>query len=123
MHLRVLGKDGGTDADIAQAVLYAARLSNASGTLPPQRADVINLSLGGPGSTSSLQNAINSAFNAGVVVFAAAGNNNSGTAFFPASYSHVVSVSAVDINARRRRTRTTTRAWTCALLAATRPSI
>jgi serine protease len=99
MHMRVLGTEGGTDADIAQAVLYAARLTNASGTLPAQRADVINMSLGGPGSNATLQNAINSAFAAGVVVFGAAGNNNSGTAFYPAAYSHVISVSAVDINA------------------------
>lgn len=98
MHLRVLGTEGGTDADIGQAILYAARLANASGTLPAQRADVINLSLGGPGSTSSVQSAINSAVAAGVVVFAAAGNNNSSTAFFPAAYNNVISVSAVDIN-------------------------
>ena len=98
MHLRVLGKGGGTDSDIAQAILYAARLANASGTLPATRADVINLSLGGPGSTSTVQSAVNAAFAAGVTIFAAAGNNNSGTAFFPASYNNVVSVSAVDIN-------------------------
>ena len=98
MHLRALGIGGGTDADIAQAILYAARLTNGSGTLPLQRADVINMSLGGPGSTASVQSAINSAFAAGVTLFAASGNNNSGTAFFPASYNNVISVSAVDIN-------------------------
>ncbi|MDZ4772488.1 MAG: S8 family serine peptidase [Planctomycetota bacterium] len=101
MHLRALGQGGGTDADIAQAILYAARLTNASGTLPAQRADVINMSLGGPGSTSSVQSAINSAVGAGVVIFAASGNNNSGTAFFPASYNNVISVSAVDINSEK----------------------
>lgn len=101
MHLRVLGKGGGTDADIAQAILYAARLANASGTLPPVAARVINMSLGGPGSTSSVQNAINAANTAGVSIFAAAGNNNSSVAFFPASYNHVVSVSAVDIQSNK----------------------
>jgi serine protease len=34
-------------------------------------------------------------------VIAAAGNNNSGAAFFPASYSGVVSVSAVDFNSNK----------------------
>lgn len=101
MHLRALGIGGGTDADIAQAILYAARLANASGTLPAQRADVINMSLGGPGSTASVQSAINSAVGAGVVVLAAAGNNNSGVAFFPASYANVISISAVDINSQK----------------------
>ncbi len=49
MPLRVLGRGGGTDYDIQQAVLYAAGLPNDSKTAPPKRADVINLSLGGPG--------------------------------------------------------------------------
>lgn len=98
MHLRVLGKGGGADSDIAQAVLYAARLTNATGLLPAVRADVINMSLGSPGSTATMQSAVTAARNAGVIVFAAAGNNNSGVAFFPAAYANVVSVSAVDIN-------------------------
>ncbi len=101
MHLRVLGLQGGTDADIAQAVRYAAGLSNSSGTLPPSRAHIINLSLGGPGQTSTMQSAVTAARNAGVVIFAAAGNNNSSQSFFPASYAGVVSVSAVDRNAQK----------------------
>ncbi|MBL8859341.1 MAG: S8 family peptidase [Planctomycetes bacterium] len=101
MHLRALGIGGGTDADIAQAILYAARLTNGSGQLPAQRADIINMSLGGPGSTASVQSAINSAVAAGVTLFGASGNNNSGTAFFPASYNNVISVSAVDINSAK----------------------
>lgn len=101
MHLRVLGLNGGSDADIAQAVRYAARLSNSSGTLPPQKARVINMSLGGPGSNNTMQAAVTAARNAGVVIIAAAGNNNSSELFFPASYNGVVSVSAVDINAAK----------------------
>jgi len=101
MHLRVLGLNGGTDADIAQSVRYAARLSNSSGTLPAQRARVINMSLGGPGSNSTMQSAVTAARNAGVAIIAAAGNNNSSTLFFPASYSGVISVAAVDINAAK----------------------
>ncbi len=101
MHLRVLGLQGGTDADIAQAVRYAAGLSNSSGIVPPSRAHIINMSLGGPGQTTTMQNAVNAARNAGVVIFAAAGNNNSSQSFFPASYNGVVSVSAVDRNAQK----------------------
>lgn len=98
MHLRVLGKEGGTDADIAQSVRYAAGLANSSGTVPAQRAHVINMSLGGEGSTNTLAQAVTAARAAGVVLFAASGNNNSAKAFFPASYNGVVSVSAVDRN-------------------------
>lgn len=101
MHLRVLGLQGGTDADIAQAVRYAAGLTNSSGLVPPDRADIINMSLGGAGSTQTMQSAVTAARNAGVVIFAAAGNNNSSQSFFPASYNGVVSVSAVDRNAAK----------------------
>jgi len=101
MHLRVLGVDGGTDADIANAIRYAARLTNASGTLPAVRANVINMSLGGPGSSSTVQSAVTAARGQGVVVFAAAGNENSGTRSYPAAYNGVISISAVDLNAAR----------------------
>ncbi len=96
MPLRVLGVDGsGNDADIAQAILYAAQETNISGTTPAQRADVINLSLGGPGFSNSLQSAVNSAVNKGVIVIAAAGNESSAVPSYPAAFSNVISVSAV----------------------------
>lgn len=101
MHVRVLGVGGGTDFDIAHAILYAANLANASGQTPGAPVDVINLSLGGPGSTQTAQNAITAARNAGVTIFAAAGNNNSSTAFYPASYNGVISISAVDFNLQK----------------------
>jgi subtilisin family serine protease len=101
MHLRVLGKQGGTDFDIANAVRYAAQLANDSQTTPPQRANVINMSLGGPGSTATMQSAITAARAQGVVIFAAAGNQNSSQPSFPGAYDGVISVAAVDINAQR----------------------
>lgn len=96
MPLRVLGVDGGTDYDIIQAMRYAARLSNDSGTLPDRRADVINLSLGGPGSSSSARLTVSEVRAAGVIVVAAAGNEASSALFYPAAYDGVISVSAVD---------------------------
>jgi serine protease len=101
MHLRVLGQGGGTDFDIANAVRYAARLSNSSGTLPAERAHIINMSLGGGANNTTFQNAVTAARNAGVVIFAAAGNENTSAPSFPAAYSGVISVSAVDLNAAR----------------------
>ena len=101
MHLRVLGKQGGTDADISNAIRYAAGLSSSAPAPPARRASVINMSLGGPGSSSTTQNAVTAARNAGVVIFAAAGNQNSSQRSFPASFAGVVSVSAVDLNAEK----------------------
>ena len=100
MPLRVLGADGGTDYDISQAMLYAAGLSNDSGTVPAQTAKVINLSLGGyPGGTcsSTLNNAFEKVYNAGVTVFVAAGNEYSTDAINPVALcAHAIAVGAVD---------------------------
>ncbi|MGI9301721.1 MAG: S8 family peptidase [Gammaproteobacteria bacterium] len=98
MPLRALGVGGGTDFDIIQAILFAAGLPNDSGTIPSQRADVINMSLGGPGGCASSQAAINDARNAGVILVAAAGNENNSTPNVPAACDGVISVSTVDIN-------------------------
>jgi len=98
MPLRVLGLNGGTSYDIMQALLYAAQLPNDSGGVPAQRADIINLSLGGYGFSQTEQNVINQVRNQGVMFVAAAGNDASGSPFYPASYNGVISVSAVDIN-------------------------
>jgi hypothetical protein len=59
-------------------------------------ATVINLSWGRGGSPSSgEQNIITAAYNLGVAVVAAAGNDNSSGQFYPARYEHVVAVAAV----------------------------
>ncbi len=100
MPLRALGTDGnGSLSDIAEAIRYAARLSNASGVLPSQRAAVINLSLGTSSASNTMRNAIDAAINAGVVVCAAAGNDGNGEAvLFPAAFSEVIAVAAVDFD-------------------------
>ena len=100
MPLRALGRFGGTDYDIEQAVRYAARLPNDSGTLPEQKADVINLSLGGASNTTVPPEAFRLAREAGVIVVAAAGNEASSGLNYPASLNGVVSVSATTINNR-----------------------
>jgi serine protease len=101
MHIRVLGVGGGTNFDIGEGMKYAAKLANASGQVPPTRANVINMSLGGPGSSQNQQNIINQVRAAGVAVIAAAGNENSSTPSFPASYNGVISVAAVDFAKNR----------------------
>jgi len=98
MPLRVLGLSGGTSYDIMQALRYAAQLPNDSGGIPAQRADIVNLSFGGYSFSQTEQNVIEQVRNQGLMIVAAAGNDASGTPFYPASYNGVISVSAVDIN-------------------------
>jgi serine protease len=97
MPLRAIGQGGGTDFDILQAVRYAAGLDNDSGTLPTQRADIINLSLGGGSFSPVAQELFTEIRGEGITVVAAAGNSASNTPFYPAAYDGVLSVSAVDI--------------------------
>ncbi len=102
MNLRVLGIEGGTIYDIYQAMRYAARLSNDSGTLPSRRADVVNMSLGGAGTSNLLQSGVDDLRGAGVVVVAAAGNNNADAGgYVPANVDGVVAVSAVDLDKKK----------------------
>lgn len=99
MPLRVLGKNGfGTNYDIIQALRYAAGLSNDSGTIPPQAASIINLSLGSSSFSQSEQDLYNTLANMGILVVAAAGNSNSSSPDYPASYNNVISVSATNIS-------------------------
>ncbi len=98
MPVRVLGAGGGSDFDIAQGIRFAAGLDNVSGRRPAQRADVINLSLGGPGVSPAMQEAIRDARAAGTIVVAAAGNDDVDAAgFSPAAFPEVVCVAAVDL--------------------------
>lgn len=97
MPLRVLGRDGGTDYDIEQAVRFAAGLANDSGVLPTRRADVINLSLGGPGFLPGSEEIYDQAYNAGVILVAAAGNQGTNVPNYPAAFGSVLAVGAVDI--------------------------
>jgi len=98
MPCRAIGINGGLRYDIEQCVRYVSGLANDSGTVPPQRADIINLSLGGPTNTTTAPAAYRLARDAGVIVIAAAGNDSSSALFAPAAYNGVVSVSATNIS-------------------------
>jgi serine protease len=101
MPLRVCGIEGCTSYDVMQAVRYAVGMSNDSGTLPPQPANVINISLGGGGYSQAERNLVDEVRRRGALVAAAAGNSNSTAPSYPAAYEGVLSVGAVD--ARRQR--------------------
>jgi subtilisin family serine protease len=57
-------------------------------------ADVINMSWGGPGTSTTAQNIVNYAAGEGCILIAAAGNDDVNTQFYPAAYNNVVSVAA-----------------------------
>lgn len=80
----------GTDSDVADAIIWSAY--NGS--------HVINLSLGGPGDSQTLQNAINFARGKDNVVVASAGNDNSNNKIYPAAYDNVIAVAATNSNDR-----------------------
>jgi serine protease len=97
MPVRVLGLGGeGSFYDIIQGLLFAAGLENDSLTLPARPADIINLSLGSKDTIPDLENTVAQVVGRGVIVIAAAGNNNNANLYYPASYNGVISVSAMD---------------------------
>jgi len=63
-------------------------------------ADVINLSLGGPGVSQSEQDAIRAAYNSGIVVVAAAGNDGV-TTYYPAAYPECMAVASTNSSDER----------------------
>lgn len=91
---KVLGDDGsGYADDIAAAIRHAADQATALNTKV-----VINMSLGSSGESSLITNAVNYAYNRGVLVIAAAGNSGSraGTIGYPGALVNAVAVAALE---------------------------
>lgn len=61
-------------------------------------ADVVNISVGGPTGSSTMQDAVTYAYDAGVVIVCSAGNSGSGSVGYPAAYEECISVAACDYN-------------------------
>ncbi len=98
--IRVLGKCGGTTADIADAIRWAAGMPVPGVPNNPNKALVINMSLGGEGACSNdpvEQSAINDAVAHGVTVVVAAGNSAEDASLStPAGCNGVITVAASD---------------------------
>jgi serine protease len=94
--LRVLGTCGGYTSDIADAMVWASGGSVPGLPANPNRARVLNLSLGGSGTCDTTsQRAITTARANGAVVVVAAGNENRNVSqSSPANCSGVVAVAA-----------------------------
>ncbi len=85
--IKVMGDDGTGGSDTIMAGINAAVYYGA---------DVINMSLGGPGYNSYYEEAVYDAYQAGVAVFCAAGNESAEAAHYPASYKGAISVAALN---------------------------
>ncbi len=85
MPVKVLDENGaGKTSTIAAGIVWAV----------DRGARVVNLSLGGPGTTSALEGAVQYASGKGAVLVAAAGNSGTDTRFYPAAYEQTISVAA-----------------------------
>ncbi len=86
---KALNRSGyGSSDDLAEAITHAA----------DQNADIISMSWGSYTRNILVQHAIQYAYNSGVLLVAAAGNNASSEKAYPAAYNEVIAVSATDRN-------------------------
>ena len=85
--------DGFYDSDIVQGIYWSVN----------NRAKAINLSLGAEQDSRILEHSVDYAWEHGVVVVAAAGNDDTGRPSYPAAYKHVISVSATDQQNKKAR--------------------
>ncbi|MBI5452215.1 peptidase S8 [Candidatus Gottesmanbacteria bacterium] len=89
MNVKVLDDSGsGYYSWITNCIIWAA----------DNGAKVINMSLGGPSKSKTLENAINYAWGKGVVLVAAAGNSGNSSPTYPGYYTNIIAVAATDVN-------------------------
>jgi subtilisin len=90
--VKVLDRNGsGSLSAIAQGIEWS--ITN--------KMDIVNMSLGGSTGSTALRQAADNAYNRGILLIAAAGNTGTQGISYPARYSSVMAVGAVDSNNRR----------------------
>jgi len=100
--LKVLGSDGsGYISDIVAAIQYAADNNIA----------VVNLSLISDSYSSSLESIVNYAYGKGVIIAAAAGNDDSSNVLYPAKFTNVLAVGASNSSDQKITPSMTGGAW------------
>ena len=97
----VVGVDPGVSLHIVRVFndngdFYASTLMDALGNCEAAGANVVNMSLGGAEPSVLEQEAFDTAYQAGILSVAAAGNSGDTSTSYPAGYDSVVSVAAVD---------------------------
>lgn len=85
--IQFLTPDGGSDINFAKAIDLAVSLG----------VDVINMSVGSPDKTKAMEDAIIRAYNAGIVLVAAAGNSGKNTISYPGALDQCISVANLNI--------------------------
>lgn len=75
---------------------YSSDLATAVNNCASNGAKVVNMSLGGSGSSNAERNALEAVTNSGVLLLAASGNDGNSTLSYPASYDTVMAVGATD---------------------------
>lgn len=97
MPVRVLGKCGGSDGDVIAGMLWAAGITVPGLPVNPNKARVLNMSLGesGVACNAAFQDAISQVNAAGAVVVVAAGNDFGVAVGSPANCTGVITVGAV----------------------------
>lgn len=90
--LKVLDENGnGNTFDLEKAILYSIEID----------VDIINMSLGGPNRSSSLERTIQLASDSGIIMVASSGNDGKGDLYYPAKFDPVISVGSVDSSGRK----------------------
>lgn len=87
----VLPDGTGKDDDIIMAIKAAQE----------RNVDIINMSLGGLGYNDVFQQTVNDAYEQGIALFAASGNDGGTNYTYPSCYDHVISVAATDAGNER----------------------
>ncbi len=87
------------------AVMWTSVIVDAIYDATNDGCKVINMSLGGPGASVALQNAVDYAYAHGVVVIAATGNDGNDISFYPAACSNVVGAGSYELNGSAARVR------------------
>ena len=88
--MRVFGDDG--------AWAYSSTLIDAANRCTSAGANIISMSLGGSRSNVTERRGFDTLYSQGILSIAAAGNEGTTAYSYPASYSSVVSVAAIDVN-------------------------
>lgn len=78
--------------------IYSSTLLNAAKNCQSAGCKIISMSLGGPGRSVTEDRGFQQLYSAGILLVAAAGNAGDNTTSYPAGYSSVISVAAVDAN-------------------------